>query len=784
MKKFIKIMTIIIIALTVVLASVGVTYYKIITKDAKLDKNLLPNVTSQSVFLDCNQQEIENNSTLGVSPDEIPQLLENAFIAVEDKRFYKHNGIDYIRIAGALKNNIANGKLSEGGSTISQQLIKNTHLSHEKTFERKIKELKIAKDLEKNYSKKEILAMYLNVIYFGNGIYGISNASKNFFNKSIGELSVSECATLVAVLKNPQKYSPQNDIENSKSRRNLVLKLMAEQGFISEETRDNAIAEDICLQTNAQVQFNDSYLKSAVYEAASILNISPQTLLANGYTISTYFDSDAQQILNTAIDSKEFFATNKNQTPPERTALLLENQTCGIVAYTSSQNRQLTNFRRPVGSTLKPILVYAPAFENNLITAATPILDEKVDFSGYSPKNFGDKYLGWIDVRTAIMQSSNIASVKTYNALGFDKVSEFAKKLNITLSDIDNNATLALGNISNGLNFSEICACYAMLANYGAYQQPTFIKSISDSSGRLLYRNNEIKTQVMSEENAYIISDILNDTATMGTARSLKGLPFEVYSKTGTVGNDSGNTDAYNIAYTSSHTALVWHGNSSGNTDENMSLKETGGAYTTKTMKYILNRFYTNNQPLPLEPTQNIVQVDIDLYAQLCKQEILVASIDTPAEFCKSELFTNTTKPDALSTYFTNFSVTDLETEISNGNVNLSFKGAPYLNYFVYRINKDATEELIASIKASATENIVFTDSDYPLNTYFKYSIKPYFCNQYGKIVNGITSYSGDIYITQNLNPFENDKTGENEKSPFNNYDKDDSIDNLENDDD
>ncbi len=747
-------MTIFFITLTVVLASVGATYYGIIVKQAKLDNALLPSVKSQSVFLDKNQEEIQNDATLGISPDEIPQVLENAFIAVEDKRFYKHNGVDYIRIAGALKNNIASGKLSEGGSTISQQLIKNTHLSQEKTFDRKIKEIKIAKELEKSYTKKEIMAMYLNVIYFGNGIYGISNASKSFFNKSVDELTVSECATLVAVLKNPLKYSPLNDIENAKSRRNLVLRLMTEQGYISEEERDSAVSQDIVIAKETNVQANDCYIKSAVYEASKLLNISPQTLLANGYTIKTYFDSDAQNALNNAIDSKELYALNKNQNAPERSALLLENQTCGISAYVSTNNRQLFDFRRPVGSTVKPVLIYAPAFEHGFITAATPILDEKVDFGGYSPKNYGDNYLGWIDTRTAIMQSSNVASVKTYNALGFDKVSEFAEKLGINLSNIDNNATLALGNISNGLNFAEISACYAMLANYGAFQTPTFIKSISDANGRLLYRHNENITQVMSAENAYIISDILNDTATYGTAKGLSGLPFEAYSKTGTVGDESGNTDAYNIAYTSSHTALVWHGNSSGKKQENMSLSETGGAYTTKTMKYILSQIYLKNQPQPIAPTQNIVTVDIDTYAQLCKQEVLLATINTPTEYVKPEIFTQATKPDSLSPYFTSFSIRNLETEIIDGSIVISFDGATYLKYEINRIVNNKPE-LIASIKNQTTDKISYIDIGYPINQYFKYSIKPYFCNQFGEIVYGNESFSGEIYISLSNNSFD-----------------------------
>ncbi|MEG1985675.1 MAG: transglycosylase domain-containing protein [Clostridia bacterium] len=756
MKKLFKIVLIIILVLVISGAIIGIIVYKSATAKTNLNVELLPTNSSTSIFLDKNSEKIESFDLSFVSPDEIPDNLKHAFIALEDKRFYKHSGIDYIRIIGALKSNIKSGDYVEGGSTISQQLIKNTHLSNAKTIDRKLKEIKLATQLEKNYSKNEILAMYLNVVYFGNGIYGVNAASRAYFNKEIESLTIGECATLVSVLKNPSKYSPLANIENATSRRNLVLKLMFEQGYITEAERDAELVVPIILNptTNAETH-NKSYLISTIYEAAKILNISPQTLLINGYTIKTYYDNSTQQSLFDVISNKEYYAQNSKSKQLEGISMVVDNESCGVTGYYSTIKRQVFEFKRPIGSTVKPILVYAPAFELNLITGATPILDEKTNFNGYIPENYNSEYLGWIDVRTAIKKSSNVSAVKTFNAVGFDKISNFANKLEINLSENDNNLTLALGNFSNGLNFIDLLGGYTMLANGGEYKKPTFIESITDKNGNLIFYNSGLRTRVISKDNCYILTDILMETAKSGTARGLSGCNFEIASKTGTVGGKSSNTDAYNLAYTTKNTMLVWHGNSSGKSDFDMPLSETGGAYITLSMKNILNKLYQNDIPKPFEMPENISHMQIDKYAQLKKQELLLASINTPIEYISTELFTNRNYPTETSKYFEDFTVEGVNVLVNNNNIaEIRFCGADYLNYEISRFDGRELKKIIDISKN--TGKFEYFDDSVPYNTYVEYYIKPYFYNQFNEKIEGKTAISDIIFIKNDFNYFDN----------------------------
>ncbi len=746
MKKFFKISLIVVLVLCVLTVSGGLIAYASITKNAEIHNNLLPQSQISSVFYDSNGNTIEGTTSDFVTYKDLPKNLINALIALEDKRFYKHKGVDYIRTTGAVFNNIKNGGFYEGGSTITQQLIKNTHLSQDKTVKRKLNEIKLAKKLEKQYSKESILEMYFNAVYFGSGMYGVNAAAKGLFNKSVPSLSLSECAALVAILKNPSKYSPLVSKENSKNRRNLVLSLMHEQGYISANDKSAAQSEDIILDDGATFSNTQSYMLSAAYEAAKILNISVQTLMASDYTVKTYLDIVQQQALTEVIGNPEYYLVNGNGVRGEGVGIILDNETAGVSAYFANKKRNIYELSRPYGSAAKPLLVYAPSFEYALITAATPVLDEKTDFSGYMPSNYGDSYLGWTDIRTSIKQSSNVVAVKTYNMLGFDKCAEFAGKIGIDILPSDNNATLALGNLSGNNDFLDVLGGYCMLSNGGEYIAPSFVNEIYDKSGNLVYARDNSKNRVISEENAFLLTDILIDTAAEGTAKGLNALYFEVASKTGTVGNANGNTDAYSISYTTKNTMLVWHGNSSGNGYYDLNEKETGGSYATRSARDIYKKIY-EDKPAAFSVPDGVISENIDAYAQKRLHKLLLSTENTPEEYIKTELFSADNAPLEYSSCFDKFGVNDVKVNVVDGNVGFTFSATPYINYDVVRVVK-GKEKVIATLKGSKNDDVLtYIDKKAPYGKFVKYYIKPYFYNRFGKKIVGNAHETDNFFL-------------------------------------
>lgn len=754
-KKFILIIMTVTFAVSLLTLCGGLIAYASITNNAKIDNTLLPQSTVNAVFLDNSHNVIEGTSNDFVSYDELPENLINAVIALEDKRYYKHHGVDTIRLVGAALNNLKTRSFSEGGSTITQQLIKNTHLSQDKTIKRKLIEIKLAKKLEREYSKEDILTMYMNIVYFGNGIYGVKNAAKGIFNKSLSALTLPECATLAAVLKNPSKYSPIINPANSLARRNLVLELMHKQNYIGNDEYNEAVSNATVIDKSAIYSNTQSYMLSAAYEAANILNISVQTLMSSNYVIETYMDASCQQSLTDVIGNPSYYVLNENKVRGEGIGIIVDNETAGVSGYFCTKKRNIYDFSRPYGSVAKPVLVYAPALQYNLITAATPVLDEKTDFSGYMPQNFNDTYRGWIDIRTAISVSSNVCAVKTYNAVGYDKAKNFAASIDIDLSSDANNATVALGNLSYGNNFLDILGGYCAFSCGGAYKAPTFIKSIQNADGSLIYSDTAEKTNIMSADNAYIMTDMLIETVKNGTARGLQGLNFDIAAKTGTVGDENSNTDAYNIGYTSKHSFLVWHGNSTGDNAGDLPLAETGGSYVTRSARDIMQSIYESNIPENFAVPDTIVYKDIDGYCQLNMQSVKLATENTPYEYIKTELFSSDNNPTENSTCFDSFSVQGVSTSVNDGIINIGFDNQSYLYYDILRYD-DSGAHIIKTYKPT-DDQITFSDIGAPYNTRIKYYIKPYFYNQNKEKIDGIQYETAEFYLKNDYNSYDVD---------------------------
>ena len=294
MKKAIKITLIVLLTLLIVGSLLLIIFINNIMgiSSVKFDKEKLISSSYQTVVYNIDDNEIENTveSKKVVSIDEMPQDLINAFVSIEDKKFFEHNGLNYKRIAKAMFNNLKSFSFVEGASTISQQLIKNTHLSNEKTIKRKIKEMLLTKKLEKEFTKKDILETYLNIIYFGENSYGVERASNTYFNKSVNELSLSECATLAGIIKSPLKYSPVYNYENCVNRRNLVLKEMLKDNKITDTQFTEAVNEDLVIQKpeNNNRSINNVYVNATLLEAQKLLNFSESELRLSNYKIYTY----------------------------------------------------------------------------------------------------------------------------------------------------------------------------------------------------------------------------------------------------------------------------------------------------------------------------------------------------------------------------------------------------------------------------------------------------------------------------------------------------------------
>lgn len=590
MKKVRKIIKVIIlVAFSVIVASGigGISYYFAVTHSVTLsaDKLSKNNKYSGLKILDINKNLITNSNQGYAKITELSTHTKNAFISAEDKRFYKHKGIDPIRIGGAIVSNIKTKSFSEGASTISQQLIKNTHLSNEKTINRKLQEIKLTTNLEKNYSKDEILELYLNNIYFGNGTYGIENASKYYFGKSAKYLTLSESAMLAGTINAPSVYDIENKTENAIARRNLILKQMHKNGKITNQERVQA--------TNEKVKLNFSHTTSTKYiysqilkEASQILSVSENELSNNNLTIETYIDLSVQQQVCQTISENYKNITSS----PEIASIVIDNKTHGIVAVTGS-SQTLQHTKQP-GSSIKPILVFAPAIENGTITKDTKLLDENINISGYSPENADHTYHGMVSATEALKNSYNIPAVKLLNEIGISYAQNFAKKLGIEFDENDNNLSIALGGFTKGISLKSLVEAYSSFACDGNWAKSVYIKSIS-KNGKLIYTHKTSPVKAISTSTVNQINEMLIETAKTGTAKRLCDLDYQIASKTGTVGkqNSKTNTDAFNVSYTSSHTILSYFGG------KNLPSKINGSTYPTMLTKDICNILYAKNHP-------------------------------------------------------------------------------------------------------------------------------------------------------------------------------------------
>ncbi len=513
----------------------------------------------------------------------VPEKLQQAIIATEDKNFYRHNGYDMLGIIRSSIQNVLAGHTVQGASTITQQLARILFLSNERTFTRKIKELEVATRIERTISKDQILEMYLNNVYLGAGAYGVSAASQIYFNKKLSQLTLPELAMIAGLPQAPSVYNPYSNKDLAKKRRNQVLKRMLTMKYITKEEYDKSIDVDIKLSEIPQVYTTNKapYFSDYVLREMAKLGFEETDVIHGGYKVITTLDSKTQIAANESIlkNMKAYGLTNKSQ----QAALFSYSPIDGRILayaggknYSESQYDRVTQAIRPPGSAFKPF-VYAAAMEkgkdpNDLIE------DTPVKIGNWSPHNYGKNYRGKIPIYKALMVSSNVCAARMIQEIGIRSVMQMAKALGLT-TDLQYDYTISLG--SNGVKLFEFVRAYGAFANGGYVVEPYSIERIEDSRGRVLYRAPKTKSShQLSLKTAAEMTAMMKTVILSGTGRAANiGKPCA--GKTGTTDDYR---DAYFVGYTPDIVTGVWVGD-----DNNKQMRGlTGGTVPAKIWKDVM----------------------------------------------------------------------------------------------------------------------------------------------------------------------------------------------------
>jgi len=566
--------------------------------------------------------------------DQIPVFLQNAVIAVEDSRFYEHGGIDLRGITRALVKDVSKMKMAEGGSTITQQLIKNKYFSDQKTFKRKINESIMAIEYERKYTKKQILEMYFNEIYFGNGVWGIVQAARLYFDKYPQELTDNECALLAGVPKAPSRYNPLGKDANIRNRRNLVLKRMAELKMINPRQLKMMRSQHVAVVQPAAAPYYMSHIRTKLIE-----RYGEEIIEKGGLEVTSAMDLNLQSLAEKVL--REGIGRISPQL--QGSLLSMDPLTGDILAVAggtdfkqSSYNRAFFAKRQP-GSTIKP-LIYAAALDKGITAGSiwndTPVAYSRNEHQTWNPQNYGNEHYGNLSLRQALAHSNNIITIKLLETIGVPRFVEFAGTLGLSLRP-QNDLTLALG--TDDVTLSELMLAYAPLANGGALPQPRTIIRIYDH-----YRNDwtnfpPVSNPAISPAVAYITTSMLRDVLTYGTAKSLHRFSQErpAAGKTGTTDDYR---DAWFIGYTPQMITGVWAGYDQ---PKPMGRGFTGGAICAPIWERFMRQALAVKPAVEFSKPESVVSVQIDpvtgdLASPACpkKREEFYIAGSQPTAYC------------------------------------------------------------------------------------------------------------------------------------------------------
>ena len=527
-----------------------------------------------------------SENRIWVDGDQIPQHMKDALVAIEDKRFYTHKGVDWFRTAHAALNMFTGGS-TFGGSTITQQLIKNLTQQDDITVQRKLLEIFQALDLEKNYDKDEILEYYLNAVYFGEGCYGVQTAAQTYFGKDAKDLSVAESAAIVGITNLPTYYDPFYSVENNKERQENVLREMYKQGYLNKSEYEAAKSEELefVRGENSPDTFNVySYYEEVVLsdvigdlaEAKGISRNAASQLVHNaGYEIYACIDKDIQAKVDAIYTDPEQLPKSYSGTKSQlQSAIVIIDQTTGEIKALSGGTgkktisyglNRATGTTRPPGSSIKPIAVYGPAVEYGLISPSTMVLDAdethvQLAHTSWYPKNSPNTYDGIITITTALQKSKNTVAAQIMDKLTPSASLEFLRsRLGVTsLIDSDADyAAMALGEPHYGITVREMAQAYTALANDGVFTYSRTYTMVKDRSGKIILDNQPQTIQAFSQETARTMTYMLNNAATYGTGSESLLSNMPVAGKTGTT---TSNRDRWFCGYTPYYTCAVWTG--------------------------------------------------------------------------------------------------------------------------------------------------------------------------------------------------------------------------------
>ena len=539
--------------------------------------------------------ELKNERNIRyLTSEEIPQTVKDAFVSIEDKRFYKHNGVDVFALTRAVVKLIDKDAITQGGSTITQQLSRNVFLSHEVSWQRKVKEMFISWELEKVYTKDQILEFYVNNIFYANNCYGIESASQKYFGKTISECSISEVAFLCAIPNSPSRFDPLDHKENTLTRRDVILEAMYKNNKITEREYKDALAEVISVDSHS-VTYEQSWAKSYAihcvveemmaadgfefqYDFELITDREDyeelyeekfaeyrEKLYLSGYQIYTSIDPQHQDVLQNAIDVKleEYNTKNTNGSYAlQCAATCIDNETGLVTAIVGGRSQEDVSYdynraylsSRPPGSSIKPLVVYTPLLERGY-TANSMVTDKK---EADGPKNANNSYAGSVTLRTAVEKSINTVAWSKFNELGAETAMQYL--LEMEFKDImpqDYTGSSALGGFTRGVSTLELSAAYTALENNGIYRSPSCIVRVEDSYGNVVLEHNAAEKQVYESEASKAMTDILKGVMTNGTA---KGQGLSNMPSAGKTGTTNENKDGWFAGYTPYYTTSIWVG--------------------------------------------------------------------------------------------------------------------------------------------------------------------------------------------------------------------------------
>jgi len=728
-------LTMIIVGFLCLVGGLG-TFAYFVSDAPKLDPQKLK-VPVPSKIYDMNKDLVTELGTEKrdlVEFDEIPDLVKNAVLATEDVRFFKHNGIDLIRLGGAVISNITDGFGSQGASTLTQQVVKLSFLSEEKTLKRKAQEAWLALQLERNFSKEDIFEMYVNRVSMGGNVYGIKAAAQTYFNKSLDELTLPEAALIAGLPQRPNAYNPFVNPDLADQRKNTVLSLMHQHGFISEkemkEAQNISIASLIVDKPEDTIK-DDSPYDSFVDQIIEEVEALGYNAYTDGLEIYTTMDPNAQKRVNDILNTNEYIKYPNDEI--QAGVILLDTKSGEIRAIGGGRHQKVRrglnyaiDIKRQPGSTIKPILDYGPAIEYLKYSTYQIFEDKPYHYSDGTPvKNYNNKYAGEVTMRYALQKSLNIPAIQALQAVGLDKSKEFANGLGIGLEEIYE--SYAIGGFKTGVSPLQLAGAYSAFGNGGIYNEPYAIKKIVLSDGETEINLEPKPERAMSDYTAFMITDMLKTVVQSGTGVNAKISGLPIAGKTGTTNYTKedlkkynlkdGSPDAWFAGYSTNYTAAVWVGY------EKKSKPVDNTQLPLYIFKSLMTYIHDGIETPDFKQPSSVVKLPIEKGSNPAK----LASPFTPESDIVYEYFVKGTEPKETSKKYesvpavTNLSV-DYNEQNATASLNWDYENVDNINFEVHLSADGSGDQTLGTTdKNSFTVNNLVPGLKYTFTVYAVY---------------------------------------------------------------